>query len=63
MTSVGSTVGATAGAISKITGVIGQSLATLTFDHEYQNSRIRHKEPTANPVTAVAAGGKNVVMV
>ncbi len=63
LTLVGSTVGTAVGAISKITGVIGQSLATLTFDDEYQTARIRHREPTKNVVTDIATGGKNVVMV
>jgi vacuolar protein sorting-associated protein 13A/C len=63
LTLVGSTVGTTAGAISKITGVIGQSLATLTFDEEYQNARIRDREPATNAVTHIATGGKNVFMV
>ncbi len=60
---VGSTVGTAAGAISRITGVIGQSLATLTFDDEYQASRIRHREPADNAVTDIATSGKNVAMV
>ena len=63
MTLVGSTVGTAAGAISKITGVIGQSLATLTFDDEYQASRIRRREPGTNAVTEIATGGMNVVKV
>ena len=63
MTFVGSTVGTTVGAISKITGVIGQSLATLTFDDEYKNSRIRRKESAGNSVTDIAVGSTNVVKV
>jgi hypothetical protein len=63
LTLVGSTVGTAAGAVSRITGAIGQSLATLTFDDDYKASRIRHREPAASAVTDIAAGGKNVVMV
>ena len=63
LTFVGTTVGTTVGAVSKITGVIGQSLATLTFDDEYQNSRIRHREPATSAVTHIATGGKNIAMV
>ncbi|CAF3414761.1 unnamed protein product [Rotaria sp. Silwood1] len=62
LTLVGSTVGTAAGAVSRITGVIGKSLATLTFDDEYKASRIRRREPEVNAVTDIAAGGKNVVM-
>lgn len=63
LTLVGSTVGTVAGAASRITGAIGQSLATLTFDDEYKASRIRRREPGANAVTNIATGGKNVFMV
>jgi len=59
----GSTVGGAAGAVSKITGVLGKSLATLTFDDDYKASRIRRKEPGGNAATEIAKGGKNVVMV
>ncbi|CAF4508473.1 unnamed protein product, partial [Rotaria socialis] len=58
----GSTVGGTAGAFSKITGVFGKSLATLTLDEDYKASRIRRKEPARRAATDIAAGGKNVVM-
>ena len=63
LTLVGSTVGTAVGTVSRITGVIGQSLATLTFDDEYKASRIRHRQPANNPVTDIAGSGKNVVMV
>lgn len=59
----GSAVGGAAGAVSKITGVLGKGIATLTFDDEYKASRIRRKEPRATATTHIAVGGKNVVMV
>jgi hypothetical protein len=59
----GSVVGGAAGAFSKITGVLGKSLATLTFDEEYKISRIRRKAPATNATTDIAVGGKNMVMV
>ena len=59
----GSAVGGAAGAFSKITGVLGKGLATLTFDDDYKASRIRRKEPGGNAATHIATGGKNVVMV
>ena len=58
-----SAVGGAAGAFSKITGVLGKGLATLTFDEEYKASRIRRKEPGTSATTDIAVGGKNVVMV
>jgi hypothetical protein len=62
-TLLGSAVGGTAGAFSKITGVFGKGLATLTFDEDYKISRIRRKEPATKASTDIAVGGKNVVMV
>ncbi len=62
-TLLGSAVGGTAGAFSKITGVLGKGLATLTFDEDYKISRIRRKEPATKASTDIAVGGKNVVMV
>ena len=59
----GSAVGGAAGAFSKITGVLGKGLATLTFDEDYKVSRIRRKEPANNAAADIAVGGKNVVMV
>ena len=59
----GSAVGGAAGAFSKMTGVLGKGLATLTFDEDYKASRIRRKEPGANAASDIATGGKNVVMV
>jgi hypothetical protein len=59
----GSTVGGAAGAFSKITGVLGKGLATLSFDEDYKASRIRRKEPGANAAADIAVGGKNVMMV
>jgi vacuolar protein sorting-associated protein 13A/C len=59
----GSAVGGAAGAFSKITGVLGKGLATLTFDEDYKISRIKRKEPGARATTDIAVGGKNVVMV
>ncbi|CAF1138697.1 unnamed protein product [Adineta steineri] len=61
-TLVGSAVGGAAGAFSKITGVLGKGLATLTFDEDYKISRIRRKEPATHATTDIAVGGKNVVM-
>ncbi|CAF1671624.1 unnamed protein product, partial [Adineta ricciae] len=61
-TLVGSAVGGAAGAFSKITGVLGKGLATLTFDEDYKISRIRRKEPATRATTDIAVGGKNVVM-
>jgi vacuolar protein sorting-associated protein 13A/C len=59
----GSAIGGAAGAASKITGVLGKGLATLSFDEDYKASRIRRKEPGANAATDIAVDGKNVVMV
>lgn len=60
---LGSAVGGAAGAVSKITGVVGKGLATFTFDEDYKASRIRRKEPSAGAVSDIAAAGKNVLMV
>jgi vacuolar protein sorting-associated protein 13A/C len=59
----GSAVGGAAGAFSKITGVLGKGLATLSFDEDYKTSRVRRKEPAPKATTDIAVGGKNVVMV
>jgi vacuolar protein sorting-associated protein 13A/C len=59
----GSAVGGAAGAFSKITGVLGKGLATLTFDEEYKASRIRRREPAGSAAAEIATGGKNVMMV
>ena len=59
----GSAVGGAAGAFSKITGVLGKGLATLTFDEDYKMSRVRRKEPGTSAATDIAVGGKNVMMV
>ena len=59
----GSAVGGAAGAFSKITGVLGKGLATLTFDEDYKASRIRRREPAGNAAAEIATGGKNVMMV
>ncbi|CAF4190264.1 unnamed protein product [Rotaria sp. Silwood2] len=58
----GSAVGGAAGAVSKITSVLGKGLATLTFDEDYKASRVRRKEPGATTASHIAVGGKNVVM-
>ena len=60
---LGSAAGGAAGAFSKITGVLGKGLATLTFDDDYKASRIRRKEPGGGAASDIAIGGKNVVMV
>lgn len=59
----GSAVGGAAGAFSKITGVLGKGLATLTFDEEFKVSRLRRKEPGTNAAAGIAVEGRNVVMV
>jgi len=58
---LGSTIGGAAGAVSKITGVLGKGLATLSFDDDYKTSRIRRREPGGNLASEIAIGGKNVV--
>ncbi|CAF4857391.1 unnamed protein product [Rotaria sp. Silwood1] len=58
----GSAVGGAAGAFSKITGVLGKGLATLTFDEDYKVSRMRRQEPSVKGRTEIAVEGKNVVM-
>ena len=60
---VGSTVGSTAGALSKFAGAVGTSLAKLTFDENYKNARIRRKEESTGTVTDIAVGGKHAAMV
>ena len=62
-TLLGSTVGGTAGAFSKITSVLGKGLATLTFDEEYKASRTQLKNASPRATTDIAVGGKHVVMV
>jgi len=59
----GSAVGGAAGAFSRITGVLGKGLATLTFDEDYKISRVKRKEQPTRATTDIAVGGKNVVMV
>jgi vacuolar protein sorting-associated protein 13A/C len=59
----GSAVGGAAGAFSKITGVLGKGLATLSFDEDYKTSRVRRKETASKATNDIAVGGKNVVMV
>jgi hypothetical protein len=59
----GSAVGGAAGAVSKITGVVGKGLATLAFDDEYKAARVRRKEPGTGAVSDIATAGKNVLMV
>ncbi|CAF0869350.1 unnamed protein product [Rotaria sordida] len=58
----GSAVGGAAGAFSKITGVLGKGLATLTFDEDYKVSRMKRQEPATKGRTEIAIEGKNVVM-
>ncbi len=59
----GSAVGGAAGAVSKITGVLGKGLASLTFDEKYKMSRIKRRESATGATKDIAVGGKNVVMV
>lgn len=59
----GSAVGGAAGAFSKITGVLGKGLATLSFDEEFKASRARRRDEEFTAKTDIAIGGKNVVMV
>ena len=44
----GNTLGGAAGAISKITGTLGKGLATLTFDKEYQKTRLKNSDSNEN---------------
>ena len=55
---VGSTVGSTAGALSKFAGAVGTSLAKLTFDENYKNAR-----KSTGTVTDIAVGGKHAARV
>ena len=62
-TLVGSAVGGAAGAFSKITGVLGKGLATLTLDKDYQNARIQRKEIQAQTTSEIVSSGKNTIKV
>lgn len=56
--------GGAAGAMSRITGTLGKSLAALTLDEEYQ--RKRREEMNKRPTDfkeGLARGGKGLVMV
>jgi hypothetical protein len=59
----GSVVGGIACAGCKITGVISKSLATLTFDKDYQSTRIQRKALAAQTTTDVVRSGKIVAKV
>ena len=60
---VDSAVGAVAGAGARVTGLISQGLATLTFDEDYENARIQRKEMTSQTTSDVVQSSKNVVKV
>ncbi|EDO42077.1 predicted protein [Nematostella vectensis] len=60
---LGHVVGGTAGAFSRITGSIGQAVATLTFDSDYRMKRRQrmHVEPKGVG-QGLIMGGKSLVM-
>ncbi|KAF6206535.1 hypothetical protein GE061_017769 [Apolygus lucorum] len=59
----GHTVGGAAGAVSKITGAMGKGLAALTFDKEYQKTRLEmYNQQPANLQEGLAQSGKGLVM-
>jgi len=62
---VGSVVGGTAGAMSKITGAASKGLASITLDKNYQNIRIQRKEiqPQTKTTTEFVSSGKNALKV
>lgn len=56
--------GGAAGAVSRITGTLGKTLATLTLDDEYQKKRREAlNRPPADLREGLARGGKGLVMV
>ncbi|XP_076066395.1 vacuolar protein sorting 13C isoform X3 [Oratosquilla oratoria] len=59
---VGKTLGGAAGAVSRITGTLGQGVAALTLDDDYQRKRREDKirKPT-DGIEAFARGGKGLV--
>jgi hypothetical protein len=60
---VGSVVGGTAGALSKVTGAASKGLATLTLDKDYQNAQIQRKEIQAETIPEIVSSGKNTLKV
>jgi len=60
---VGSVVGGTAGAISKISGAASKGLASITLDQNYQNTRIQRKEIQSQTTPEIVSSGKNVIKV
>lgn len=60
---VGSFVGGTAGALSKVTGATSKGLATLTMDQKYQDARIQRKEIQSQTTPQIVASGKNAIKV
>ncbi|CAF1398617.1 unnamed protein product [Adineta ricciae] len=56
---VGSVIGGTAGALSKVTDAASKSLATLTFDKEYKNIRIKRKELDGTTSSHILSSGKH----
>ncbi|CAF3586652.1 unnamed protein product [Adineta steineri] len=56
----GSAVGGASGAVSKITGVVGKSLATLTFDDDYKAARNQRKDPGGSKSADIANSARNV---
>ena len=55
-------VGGAAGAVSRITGALGQGIATLTMDEDFQKKRREAKRPTGL-TEGFAQGGRGLVMV
>jgi hypothetical protein len=60
---LGSVVGGTAGAISKISGAASKGLASITLDENYQNTRIQRKEIQSQTTPEIVSSGKNVIKV
>ncbi|CAF1457744.1 unnamed protein product, partial [Rotaria sp. Silwood1] len=58
---LGSVVGGTAGAVSKVTEATSKGLATLTLDKDYQNARIQRKEYQSQATSDIVASGKNAI--
>ena len=60
---VGSVIGGTAGALSKVTDAASKSLATLTFDKEYKTIRIKRKELDGTTSSHILSSGKHTARV
>lgn len=55
---VGHTIGGAAETLSKLTGTLGKGLATLTFDDEYQQSRLK---PSSTKEHSLETGTKSLL--